>query len=145
MNKRPGDTISSNREKLERELLDDALNGVAGQNAEVDTGRKHHSTGWQTLLGSQMHKFATRQGLRRRHPDRLLQQHEGALISSKKDAHSYATDSLRYDQQRVELPQEYEQDKDAALLANQYYLVQVAAQNAKNSREKILNMVGVMM
>jgi len=145
MNKRPNDTMSSNRERLERELIETVEEGAAGQNAEVDTGRSHHPTSWQSMLANKMHSFATKQGIRRRHPDRLLQQHDGMITSSKQNTQSYAADSLNFDQSRVQLPEEYQYDGDSKMLANQYYLVQVAARNAKESREKLMTMVGVMM
>lgn len=145
MNKQPKGATSSNRERLEKELIESVQEGGAGQNAEVDTGRPHRETAWQSLLANKMHTFASKQGVRRRHPDRLLQQHDGMITSSKDNAQSYAADSLNFDQNRVQLPQEYKYDGDSKMLANQFYLVQVAARNAKESREKLMNMVGIMM
>lgn len=132
--------ISSSRERLEKELMDKAQNGV--NQAEIDTGRPHHATSWQDMLGTQMHAFAIKQGIRRRHPNRLLQERDG-IMSTTSNAKDFATESLIYEQERIDLPDVYEYDGESTMLANQFYLPQVASQNAKNSREKLKSAVGL--
>jgi len=131
---------SSSRERLEAELMSEALNGHS--QAEKEEGRPHHQTTWQNMLGSQMHSFQTKMGIRRRHPERLLQQSAG-IAESSHQAKDYATQSFEYENQRINLPDVYEYEGESTMLANQFYLPQVASQNAAQSTKKLYTAVGL--
>ena len=130
MNKRP--TGVPRRQELEKELIGD----IESQKALVETGKD------RVVDGNKFHReanrnyrgFAIRQGVRRRHPDRVLAQF-ASIVEETSNAQSAWEKALMHEQQRTEVPEEYKA-KDEEMLANQVGIVTTALDNFKNSKSK---------
>lgn len=130
MNKRPADV--PRRQELEKELIGE----IESQKALVETGtdkvadgNKFHRDANRNYKG-----FAIKQGVRRRHPDRVLAQF-AAIVDQTSNAQSAWEKALMHEQQRVEVPEEYKA-KDAEMISNQVGLVTTALDNFAKSKSK---------
>jgi hypothetical protein len=88
--------------------------------------------------------FEVRQGWRRRHPTRVLNQFAG-VTNTTSSASSRWEEALVYDTKKVELPEEFRPHDDTAGMTNQIGLVTAALENYKASKNKLqrLHLVGV--
>lgn len=129
MNKRPEGV--SRKGELEKELLGD----IVEQQQKVETGKYRNET-------SKFHKnnlraargFGIKQGVRRRHPARVLQQH-AAIAKETSNAESAWEKALLHEQHRIEIPEEYK-TSDGGMIVNQTGLVTTALDNYSKSRGK---------
>jgi len=85
-----------------------------------------------------------KQGWRRRHPNRVLNQFTG-VVDTTTTASSKWEEAMLYDTKRVELPQEFRPDSETDGMSNQLGVVTAALDNYKSSKEKLKRMylVGV--
>jgi hypothetical protein len=140
MNKRPG--LDSRRAELEADLIGETLVGQQ----EKETGRAHVNVNDKLLNEGrrQNAQFHIKQGLRRRHPDRVLHQFKGVSNTTSKASHLFEQ-ALLHENDRTELPQEFRPTNDSMGLTNQMGLVTTAMDNYKKSKQKLERMflVGV--
>lgn len=85
-----------------------------------------------------------KQGWRRRHPQRVLNQFSG-VVDTTSTASSKWEEAMIYGTKRVELPQEFRPEGDSDGMSNQLGVVTAALDNYKASKEKLKRMylVGV--
>ena len=132
MNKRPSGTKDNRSKQLEDELTGQ----IESQKALVETGRdEKKDTKYKQEANSAYRAFATKQGRRRRHPDRVLAQF-AAISETTSNAESAWEKALMHEQERVEVPSDYTPKEDD-MIANQSGLVTTAMQNYEASRAKL--------
>lgn len=128
MNKRPG---ASRRSKLEAELIGQ----ITDRAAEVDTGRGDDKKDpYSARIESKAHMFNIRQGVRMRHPDRVLQQHRG-IREGTEAAETVWEQALIHDDTRITIPEEYK-PKGSEMAATQMGLVRTALENFAKSKSR---------
>lgn len=128
MNKKPG---ASRRSELEKELIGDILT----QQETTETGKDRSKD------GNQFHRenlrdwrsFAIKQGVRRRHPTRVLSQY-AQIVKETSNAETAWEKALLHEQERLEIPEEYKTSD--GMIANQTGLVTTALDNYKRSQNK---------
>jgi hypothetical protein len=138
-NKKP--EVSARRAELEASLMDEDPNRKG-----IETGRRHveEDSHWQTELTKSNKSLRITQGLRRRHPKRVLNRFKGVTSSSSK-ASSLWEKALTYETKRVEMPKEFQVVGDSDGMVNQMGVVSVALDNYKASKKKFqrLHLVNV--
>lgn len=135
MNKRPEKSVPNRIKDLEDELT----GKVAMSQLDADTGKDTQKPGKSTTklhndALREYRQFAIKQGRRRRHPKTVLAQFD-AITKTTSNAESAWERALMHEQERVEVPQEY-QAKDADMIANQVGLVTTALDNYMKSQNK---------
>ena len=97
-----------------------------------------------TRPNSKGRAFEIRQGWRRRHPTRVLNQFAG-VTNTTSSASSRWEEALIHGTKRVELPEEFRPHDDMEGMSNQLGLVTAAQDNYKASKNKLqrLHLVGV--
>lgn len=129
MNKKPAGV--SRKDALEKELIGE----IENQKQLVETG---HSKNVENKFHNQeinaYRQFAIKQGIRRRHPDRVLAQF-AQILKETTNASSAWEKAIMHEQQRVEVPSEYKPDTES-FLANQTGLVTTALDNYVRSKGK---------
>ena len=137
MNKRP----NTRRNDLEDELTDQ----ITEQQGKVDTGKyRNKSDPYSRKQDLQNRGFNIRQGHRRRHPLRVLHQHQG-MLSSSESARSVWEQAMQQDDERTKLPEIFKIDA-MKMMSTQVGLEAVAADNfkkKKNKMNRLSTMVGV--
>jgi len=130
MNKRPGG--GNRRSELEKDLIGD----IAETNARIETGkdRMTDKDPYMQRAMSDYRRFAIKQGVRRRHPDRVLAQFS-QIAKETSNAESVWEKSLMHEQERTEIPEEYKAD-DGEMIASQTGLVTTALDNYVHSKGK---------
>lgn len=137
MNKRP-DSGTSARESLEKELMGNQIK----DQVEKDTGRAHHPTQYSSLIAQSSENFQIRQGTRRRHPLRVLQQYDG-VYNTTSDAESMWEQALVHAHERVGIDDIYQPKGDVSMLNSQLGLVQASNVNSKKSTMKLESILGL--
>ena len=140
-NKKP--EVDAKRKALEAALLD----GDTPDNMDdVDTGRSKvlENSRFQRKATTNNKSFRIRQGLRRRHPSRVLNKFKG-INSTSSESVSLWEKSLVDETKRVDLPREYRVTGDSDGMVNQMGIVSVALDNYKASKQKFsrLHLVGI--
>jgi hypothetical protein len=140
MNKRV--KIDNRRAELERELIDD-------QNVhedEINTGKVKidEKNRFQRNAQRDVRLFRIKQGIRKRHPDRVLHQFNG-VKNTTSTASTLWEQALIHDTKRTELPQDFRPKGDIDMMTNQMGIVTTALDNYKSSRGKLerMHLVGV--
>jgi len=120
--------------QLEADLVGDEM-----KSDDNDTGKDR-----VTRPNTKGRVFETRQGWRRRHPTRVLNQFAGATNTTS-SASSRWEEALIHGTKRVELPEEFRPQDDMEGMSNQIGLVSAALDNYKASKNKLgrLHLVGV--
>ena len=129
MNKKPG---ASRRSDLEQDLIGD----IEQQKSLTETGkvRKPDGNEFHRKQMAGFMRFATKQGVRRRHPDRVLAQF-AQIVKETSNAQSAWEQALMHEQERTEVPEEYKTN-DAGMIVNQTGLVTTALDNFTKSKGK---------
>ena len=130
MNKRPAGV--PRKTALEKELIGE----IEGQAQLVETGKD------RVVDGNKFHRknmaaykqFSIKQGVRRRHPSRVLAQF-AQIVKETSNASSAWEKALMHEQQRVEVPEEYKADS-SSMTVNQTGLVTTALDNYTRSKGK---------
>jgi hypothetical protein len=138
MNKRPAGV--SRRSQLEEELI----GKITDQAAQMETGRAdNHSDPYSARVNSENHIFNIRQGVRMRHPDSVLSQHQG-ISEGTESAETIWEQVLVFDDTRLDIAEEYK-PKGAEMAANQMGLVETALTNFSRSKARLTrsSVVGV--
>ena len=134
--------MDSRRAELEADLIGDE----AMHNSELETGRRHVNEGtkFQRDANRKNRHFQIQQGLRRRHPGRVLNQFAG-VYKSTSHAKNQWEQALLYETKRVDLPKDFRPKGDTDGMVNQIGLVTTALENYKSSRGKFerMHLVGV--
>lgn len=128
MNKRPAHV--SRKKELENELL----SSIEQRKGEIETGHVARPTMFKIQAAAQLKQFEIKQGNRRRHPQRVLSNYD-AITKDTVSAETAWEKSLMHEQQRTEIPQEY-QPQDKGMIANQLGLVTTALDNFAKSKGK---------
>lgn len=110
------------------------------------TGRRHvtENSKFQRDAIKGNARLRISQGLRRRHPDRVLNQFRGISETTGESA-SLWEKALLYEDARVQMPKEFRVVGDSDGMTNQMGVVSVALDNYKASKQKFsrLHLVGV--
>lgn len=133
MNKRAAGTAGTSRkQELEQELT----GKIIDQAQAVETGKYENTkTNLSRNARTANRMFQIRQGKRRRHPDRLLNQYQ-TIKEETTNANSAWEKALLHEQKRIEVPTEYKA-KDSGMVANQLGLVTTALNNYMKSKYKL--------
>lgn len=144
MNKQVRSAVSDRRQKLEAELIEDkAVNPMVDDIAEGRAAPLEQQQLNRPYVRRNRH-FQIKQGLRRKHPYRVLNQYD-ALQKTHSSAKTNWEKTMMYENERVELPQEFHVEGVDKGMANQMGIATVALDNYKKSKEKLMRMhlVGV--
>jgi hypothetical protein len=137
MNKRP----NTRRSELEDELTDD----ITEQQGLMETGKyRNKQDPYSRKQDLHNREFNIRQGHRRRHPLRVLHQHQG-VVSSSESARSVWEQAIQQDDERTKLPEIYKIDA-MKMMSTQVGLEAVADDNfkkKKNKMDRLSTMIGV--
>lgn len=140
MNKKPD--IDSRRAELEADLIGEEMK----LRGELETGRRHVNEGtkFQQQANRTFNNLAIKQGLRRRHPHRVLNQFDGVYKTTSSAAMTWEK-ALLHETKRVDLPKDFRPKDDSEGMVNQMGIVTTALDNYKASRGKFerLHLVGV--
>lgn len=129
MNKTPAG--SSRRSEIEKELIGD----IEERSAVAETGKSHDvSDPYSKKHMAAYRQFSIKQGVRRRHPERVLAQF-AQIVKETSNAESAWEKALLHEQQRTEVPTEYKPN-DGGMIANQTGLVTTALDNFSRSKGK---------
>lgn len=108
---------------------------------ELETGRRHINEGtkFQRDANRDNRRLGIVQGLRRRHPHRVLNQFDGVMKSTSSAAMTWEQ-AMIHETKRVELPKDFRPKDDMEGMSNQVGIVTTALDNYKASRAKFERM-----
>ena len=113
---------------------------------ERETGRRHinEDTKFQQQANKNNRTLKIQQGLRQRHPDRVLNQYDG-IMNTTSSASSLWEQALLYETKKVEFPKEFRPRDDTDGMTNQMGVVTTALDNYKASKNKLgrMHLIGV--
>jgi len=132
MNKRPQGV--SRRSELEKDLIGD----ITAKKALVDSGKDRKDTPFNLNMRAENRAFQIKQGVRRRHPERVLSQFK-AIVEETSNANSAWEKALMHEQERVEIPEEYKVS-GGDMMTQQTGLVTTALDNFMKSKSKFERM-----
>ena len=139
-NKKPGE--GSRRAGLEADLIGEELE----LKSEMETGRRHidENSAFQKRANKQNKMLQIQQGLRRRHPNRVLSQYQG-IMKTTSSAASLWEKALLYETKKVDMPKDFRPRDDTDGMVNQMGVVSTALDNYKASKNKFqrMHLVGV--
>lgn len=126
--------MGSRMAQLEADLMDDDM-----RSEDNDIGKDR-----VTRPNKKGRAFESRQGWRRRHPTRVLNQFAG-VTNTTSSASTRWEEALVHGTKRVELPEDFRPKDDMDGMTNQIGLVTAALENYKASKNKLqrLHLVGV--
>ena len=134
--------MDSRRAELEADLIGDEMD----MRREMETGRRHINEGtkFQQTANRQNRQLAINQGLRRRHPHRVLNQFDGIMKTTSSAAMTWEQ-AMLHETKRVDLPKDFRPKDDMEGMSNQVGIVTTALDNYKASRGKFerMHLVGV--
>lgn len=140
MNKKPEG--STRVTELEKELI----GKEAEHQQEIEVGRRrvHQGNDWDITTNKGAKMFAVKQGIRMRHPDRVLHNFSAAVTGTD-NPESLWEQALMQEQNRINLPQEYRPEGDSKMMVNQLGVVSTALDNYEGSKFKLdrVHMIGV--
>jgi len=141
MNKKTGGA-DDKRALLEADLIGDEM--VRRQ--EMETGRRHvnEDNKFQRTANRSNRSLAIQQGVRRRHPHRVLNQFDGVMKTTSSAALTWEQ-AMTHETKRVDMPKEFRPRDDSDGMVNQMGVVTTALDNYKASRGKFqrMHLVGV--
>ena len=139
-NKQPAS--SSRVSQLEKDLIGEE----AVRTQEIETGKRRvrQNNDWDITTNKGAKMFEIQQGIRMRHPDRVLHQY-AAAVAGTENPESLWEKALMHEQKRTEMPKEYRPEDDTKMLTNQLGIVTTALDNYDNSKYKLerTHMIGV--
>lgn len=120
------------RAALEKELIGD----IEDKHAEIETGkdRMTFTDPARSMLVNKQRDMYIKQGIRRRHPDRVLAQFAGIKMDTS-NAESAWEQAIMHEQDRTEIPEGY-RVKGGDMIANQTGLITTALDNFQKSKNK---------
>lgn len=130
MNKKP----VSRAKELEAELIANE----AQKTQAIDSGRVTTPTTFSTHAAEQNRIFQIKQGVRRRHPSRLLQ-NSTTIVDGTDNADTAIERAFLHEQERQDVPEGYRPERED-MLANQFGLVTTALDNYTKSKFKLVRM-----
>jgi hypothetical protein len=140
-NKKP--EVDARRAALEASLLDE---DTADNIDDIATGRSKvlENNKYQRRATTTSRSFRIANGLRRRHPGKVLNKYKGVL-STTSDSASLWEKALIHETKRVDMPKEFRPTGDSDGMVNQVGIVSVALDNYKASKQKFsrLHLVGI--
>jgi len=140
MNKRAPAFVSERQKELEARL--ERQNHKDQSSYSVDAGRdvQTNLTAWQRSALGNVEQFATKQGFRRHHPYRLLNQ----FAANQRNANPRQRweEFINAENERIQLPETVKKANNV-YAANQMGLVQTALDNFVKSKEKLNSVVPV--
>lgn len=139
MNKRVRGSVSAKTRKLEEELS--KQDARLGSNYSVEAGRDVETvlTSWQKQALGNQEQFAVRQGFRRRHPNRVLNQF-GAAVKTNVAPKMKWEQFMEADNERASLPETTKKARNDYAV-NQLGLAELAVKNYVASKEKLNSIV----
>jgi len=142
MNKRAAKAVNASTKALEAELTTKTKR--ISNTYSVDAGRDVQTdlTPWQKAALGNQEQFAIRNGFRRRHPSKLLNQF-GAIVKTNKNPKLKYEEFIEAENERCELPEYAKKARNNDMIPNQMGLVETAFQNFVKSKEKLSAMVPV--
>jgi len=143
MNKQVGGKVNDRKAKLESELMGNEMDQMqmdveTGHAAPVENQRK-----MKPYIDRNRH-FQMKQGLRRKHPERVLHQFHG-IAKTQSNAKEQWQKAMLHETKRAEMPHDFVvKDQDLGM-TNQMGVATISAKNYKDSKEKLMRMhlVGV--
>lgn len=141
MNKRVRSSVSAKTKALEDELS--TKNTQTQSTYSVEAGRDVQTdlTSWQKqALGSQ-DQFAQKQGFRRRHPSKMLNEYAGVVKTNTNPKMKWEQ-YIDAENERVQLPETTKKSRNV-YAANQMGLVELALENFVQSKQKLNAIVAV--
>lgn len=128
------------------ELEEDLIAGADDRENEIDTGRpkRQQNTKEKRTLRNANRRFSIQQGVRRRHPNRVL--HDFVVqAGSTSHAESVWEQALAEENERQNIGKIYKVQGEVSLLATQMGITQTAENNHRNSQPKLSrqHLVGV--
>lgn len=141
MNKRVSSSVSAKTKELEAELS--SKDKAVQSTYSVEAGRDIQTdlTSWQRQALGNQEQFAQRQGFRRRHPSKMLNEYAGVVKTNKNPKMKWE-EFIAAENERVQLPETTKKGRNV-YAANQMGLVQTAMENYAKSREKLSAIVPV--
>jgi hypothetical protein len=109
---------------------------------EVETGKPRTYADERLAADQYVEQQVIKQGYRRRHPNRVLQQFHGVNATTSEAGDLY-TKSLIHETKRVEVPKDFRPRGDTDFMANQMGVVATAFTNFKASKKKLERMMTV--
>lgn len=133
-NKSKQGSAGSRRAELERELMNQDSSLLS---QEKDTGRRQiEENPLRQSSKYNSRSYMIKQGIRRRHPHRVLHQFDGVRQGTD-TAGSLWEQALMHENERTELPKEFQPKDDAQGMANQMGLLTTAMDNYRKSKNKL--------
>jgi len=109
---------------------------------ELETGKSKFYGQTRLQATAAEHQQALRQGMKRRHPNRVLSQYDG-VVNTTTEAGDLYTKSLVYETKKAEMPKDFRPKGDSDFMANQIGVVATAFTNYKASKKKLERMFTV--
>lgn len=141
MNKRVKSSVSDKTKALEAELSTKNTKDQSTYSVEAGRDVQTDLTGWQKQALGNQDQFAQRQGFRRRHPSRMLNEYAGVVKTSGNPKMKWEQ-FIQAENERVQLPETTKKGRNV-YVANQMGLVETALKNYVNSKEKLNAIVAV--
>ncbi len=141
MNKRLRSSVSAKQKALEEELSTKQTKVSSSYSVEAGRDVQTDLTPWQRqALGSQ-DLFAQKQGFRRRHPSKMLNEYAGVVKTTTNPKMKWE-EHIAAENERVQLPETTKKGRNI-YAANQMGLVETALENFVKSKEKLNAIVAV--
>ena len=134
MNRRVA-SASGSVKALESELFGETLLGTSSMNADAGRDVSTDLTPWQKQALSGKRRMVIKQGIRRRHPYKVLNQFT-AVVQGSKNPTEHWEEAMLDETKRAELP-EYYKKANSNGYANQIGLVSTAFKNYQESKNKL--------
>lgn len=134
-------SVSSRKEALEKELIGEDI----ALKMNVESGRDVSGTRqWQKEATNKQIEFQSKQGVRRRHPQSVLNQFVG-IEQTNFDPRYKWEQAIEYENKRVLIPSEYLGMREMDKAVTQIGLVRTSELNYKQSEPKLsaLHLIGV--
>ena len=109
---------------------------------ELETGKSRYYGRRRLQDSTEEHQQAIQQGMKRRHPNRVLSQYDG-IVNTTTEAGDLYTKSLVYETKKTEMPKDFRPKGDSDFMANQMGVVATAFTNYKASKKKLERMFTV--
>lgn len=141
MNKRVKSSVSAKTKALEAELSSKDHSTQSTYSVEAGRDVQTDLTSWQRQALGNQEQFAQRQGFRRRHPSKMLNEYAG-VVKTTRDPKLKWEEYIAAENERVQLPETTKKGRNE-YATNQMGLVQTAMENYVKSREKLSAIVPV--
>lgn len=141
MNKRVRGSVSAKSKALEDELTGQNVKTQSTYSVEAGRDVQTDLNKWQKQALGNQEQFAIRQGFRRRHPTKMLNQFAGAVGTNTNPKLKWEQ-YMEAENERVQLPQTTKKMRNEYVV-NQMGLVETALANFVKSKEKLNSIVAV--